>query len=64
MILFMGNSGEQIIIQEEYTVLLNTGSKSYYADERKYISQIYKVMLNDMIDRQNIQNWASLVRNT
>ena len=64
MILFMGNSEEQIIIQEEYTVLLNTGSKSYYADERKYISQIYKVMLIDTIDRQNIQNWASLVRNT
>ena len=38
--------------------------KVIYADERKYISKIYKVMLNDIADRQNIQNWASLVRNT
>ena len=34
------------------------------ADERKYISKIYKVMLNDIAGRQNNQNWASLVRNT
>ena len=32
--------------------------------ERKYISQIYKVMLNDITDNQNIKNWASLVKNT
>ena len=35
-----------------------------HAEDRKYISQIYKTMLNDITDRQNTQNWASLVRNT
>ena len=45
----MENSGGQITIQEEY-ILSNTGSKLH--------------MLNDIADRQNIQNWASLVRYT
>ena len=32
--------------------------------DRKHISQIYRVMTCDMTDRQNVQNWACLVRNT
>ena len=36
--------------------------KVVYADERKYVSQIYKIMLNDIRDNQNIKNWASLVK--
>ena len=45
-------------------IIIKYWFKVIYADERKYISQIYNVMLNDIADRQNIQNWASLVRNT
>ena len=51
-----------------YTRRLNFIIKYWFkvinADERKYISQIYKYILNDITDRQNIQNWASLVKNT
>ena len=45
-------------------IIIKYWFKVIYADERKYISKIYNVMLNDIADRQNIQNWASLVRNT
>ena len=58
----MENSGGQITIQVTYFII-KYWFKVIYADERKYISKIYKVILNDIADRQNIQNWASLVRN-
>ena len=45
-------------------IIIKYWFKVIYADERKYISKIYKVMLNDIADRQNSQNWASLERNT
>ena len=45
-------------------IIIKYWFKVIYVDERKYISKIYKVMLKDIADRQNNQNWASLVRNT
>ena len=45
-------------------IIIKYWFKVIYADERKYISKIYKIMLNDIADRQNIQNCASLVRNS
>ena len=45
-------------------IIIKYWFKVIYAYERKYIRKIYNVMLNDIADRQNIQNWASLVINT
>ena len=45
-------------------IIIKFWFKVLFAEDRKYISQIYRVMLRDMTDRQNVQNWASLVRNT
>ena len=45
-------------------IIIKYWLKVVHAEDRKYISQIYKTMLNDITDRQNTQNWASLVRNT
>ena len=45
-------------------IIIKFWFKVLFAEYRKYIIQIYRVMLRDMTDRQNVQNWASLVRNT
>ena len=45
-------------------IIIKYWLKVVHAEDRKYISQIYKTMLNGITDRQNTQNWASLVRNT
>ena len=64
MILYMENFGRTNYYTRRIYIILKYWFNAIYADERKYISKIYKVMLNDIADRQSIQNWASLVRNT
>ena len=45
-------------------IIIRYWLKVIHAEEHKYIKKIYNVMLTDINDRPNIQNWASLVRNT
>ena len=59
-----GELGRTDYYTKRIYIIIKYWFKVVYADERKYISQIYKVMLNDIRDNQNIKNWASLVKNT
>ena len=57
-----GDIGRTNYYSRRIYIIIKYWFKVIYADERKYISKICKVMLNDIADGQNIQNWASLVR--
>ena len=57
-----GDIGRTNYYSRRIYIIIKYRFKVIYADERKYISKICKVMLNDIADGQNIQNWASLVR--
>ena len=58
-----GELGRTSYFTRRICIIIKYWFKVIYADEKKYISKIYKVMLNYIADRQNIQNLASLVRN-
>ena len=40
-------------------IIIRYWLKVIHAEEHKYIKKIYNVMLTDINDRPNIQNWAS-----
>ena len=53
-----GELGRTNFYTKRIYIIIKYWFKVVYADEKKYISQIYKVMLNDIRDNQNIKNWA------
>ena len=57
-----GELGRTDYYTKRIYIIIKYWFKVVYADERKYISEIYKVMLNDIRDNQSIQDWASLVK--
>ena len=59
-----GDLGRTNYYTRRVYIIIKYWLKVVYSDNRKNINQMYRMMLNDITDRQNIQNCASLVRNT
>ena len=59
-----GNLGRTNYYTRRVYIIIKYWLKVVYSDNKNYINQMYRMMLDDITDRQNIQNWASLVRNT
>ena len=45
-------------------IIIKYWFKLIRSDGRKTVKVIYSLMLNDIAERPNIQNWAALVKNT
>ena len=59
-----GELGRTVYYTSIIYIIIRYWLKVILAEEQEYIKKIYNVMLTDINDIPNIQNWASLVRNT
>ncbi len=57
-----GELGRTPLLIRRYIIIIKYWFKILLSSENKYIKQIYRVMLNDMVDLPNKQNWASQVK--
>ena len=57
-----GELGRTTLITKRYLIIVKYWFKILTSPDNKYINLVYRMMLNDLELRQNIVNWASLVK--
>ena len=58
-----GELGRVPLINLRYFNIIKYWTKILHADAKKYISKIYRLLFQDMLDLPNKTNWCSLLRN-